>query len=75
VFVGSVDTTVPNVLLTNGCTMSDYVIDAATRAKTHGAFVSDVSRLGRTWRAAGLITDEQRSTVQVAAAQSSVGGD
>ena len=72
-FVGSVDTSVPNVLLTNGCTMSDYVIAAATSAGTHGAFVSDVARLGNTWRAAGLITGEQRSSIQVAAAHSDIG--
>jgi len=71
--IDALDTGVPNVLLTNGCTISDYVIGAATRADTHGAFVSEVARLSVTWRADGLITDEQRSSIQVAAAHSSIG--
>ena len=72
-FVGGTDTGVPNLMFTNGCTMSDYVIAAADGARNHGSFVSAVAHLGNAWLDAGLITDEQRLAIQTAAAQSSVG--
>jgi hypothetical protein len=72
-FVGGTNTGVANLMFTNGCTMSDYVIAAAADARNHGGFVSAVAHLGNAWRAAGLITDEERSAIQTAAAHSSVG--
>jgi hypothetical protein len=66
-------TTITNVLFANGCTMSDYVMAAAAEARNHGGFVSAVAHLGNAWRAAGLLTSSQRSELQTAAAQSSVG--
>jgi hypothetical protein len=71
-FVGGTNTGVPNLMFTNGCTMSDYVI-AAADARNHGGFVSAVAHLGNAWRAAGFITNEQRSAIQTAAAHSSIG--
>jgi hypothetical protein len=72
-FVAGTNTGVANRLFTNGCTMSDYVIAAAAGARNHGGFVSAVAHLGNSWRAAGLITNEERSAIQTAAAHSSVG--
>jgi hypothetical protein len=72
-YVAGQNTAIPNARFTNGCTMGDYVLAAAVDARNHGAFVSAVAHLGNAWRSAGLLTADQRSTLQAAAAQSSVG--
>jgi hypothetical protein len=71
--VAGTATDIANVRFTNGCTLSDYVAAAAAAARNHGSFVSDVSHLGNDWRAAGIITDEQRALIQRIAAHSEVG--
>jgi hypothetical protein len=72
-FVETQNTGIANLMFTNGCTMSDYVLAAAADARNHGSFVSAVAHLGNAWRNAGLITDTERATLQTAAAHSTVG--
>jgi hypothetical protein len=67
--IGGNQTTVPNTLFDNGCTMSDLIAQAAAAASTHGGFVSAVAQLTNGWQAAGLITGAQNGAVQNAAAR------
>jgi hypothetical protein len=55
-----VNTGIPNLMFTNGCTMSDEIIAASDDADHHGAFVSAIAHIGNAWRDAGTITDDQR---------------
>lgn len=72
-FVAAADTGVPNTTFRNGCTMGDYIAMAAASARNHGAFVSAVAHFGNEWRAAGVITGNQKGAIQSAAAQSNLG--
>lgn len=73
IFVAGVNTGIPNLMFTNGCTMSDEIIAASDDADNHGAFVSAGALVGNAWRNADLITDDQRSILLTTAAQSIVG--
>ena len=73
IFVAGVNTGIPNLMFTNGCTMSDEIIAASDDADNHGAFVSAVAHIGNAWRDADIITSDQRSILQMTAAQSPVG--
>jgi len=45
-----VNTGIPNLMFTNGCTMSDEIIAASDDADNHGAFVSAIAHIGNAWR-------------------------
>ena len=62
------DTGVVNVLFTSGRTISDLVASIAASAGNHGNFVSGVAHLSDALRDAGIITSQQRSEIQRAAA-------
>jgi len=66
------NTGVSNVLFTSGCTISDLVANAAADARNHGGFVSGVAHLSDALRDAGIITNQERSRMQRAAAHSSL---
>jgi hypothetical protein len=62
--VGSCDTTVPNTLFTNGCTIIDYMNLAASGVKNHGGLASNTAQLGNALYDAGIITLTQKDRFQ-----------
>lgn len=70
IMVGSCDTTVPNMLFTNGCTIIDYMDLAAVGVKNHGGLVSNIAHLGNSLLQAGIITGEQKGRLQSCVAKS-----
>jgi PA domain len=69
IFVGDIDTGVPNQMFANGCFMADLIADLAEGASNHGDFVSAVAHLTNQWVADGLITGAQKGAIQSAAAK------
>lgn len=69
IFVGDIDTGVPNTMFANGCFMADLLADVAEGASTHGDFASAVAHLTNQWVADGLITGAQKGAIQRAAAR------
>ena len=63
------ETLVPNRGLGSGCTMTDTLVAARAAAANHGAFVSAVAHITNAWKDAGLLTAQQRATIQVTAAK------
>lgn len=57
----------------NGQSASAQINAAADGARNHGQFVSSVAKLTNEWKKAGLITDDEKSTIMECAAQSSIG--
>lgn len=72
VVIDGENTGVPNTFFTNGCTVADLVANVAAGAKNHGAFVSGIAHLSDALRDAGIITNQQRSLLQRAAAHASL---
>jgi PA domain-containing protein len=69
IFVGPTDTTVGNVIFTNGCTVNDLITLLADGSKNHGQFVSGVAHLLDALVAGGFITEEEKERIQRTAAQ------
>jgi hypothetical protein len=69
VLIGSCDTTVPNYVSAAGCSVRDLVTNAAKNAKNHGSYVSTVAHIGDILLADGIITSEQKDTLQSCAAR------
>jgi hypothetical protein len=67
--LGACDTTVTNVLFTSGCTIKDFVAQAGTGVKNHGAWASNMAHLGEALVAGGIITDVQKDAMQACAAK------
>jgi Thrombospondin type 3 repeat len=57
------DSGVPNGVLEDGTTFMDAILECAANASNHGDFVSCVSHLTNTWKAAGLITGAQKGAI------------
>jgi hypothetical protein len=72
VYIGGCDTGALDQVLDDGRTMSDHIADCAASARTHGQFVSCVSRLATAWMKAGLITEEQREALMECAGQAGI---
>ncbi len=68
VVIGGVDTGVPNVLFTNGCTITDLTEQIRMSAKNHGQYVSGVAGLTNTLVHNGVITGAQKGAIQSATA-------
>jgi len=66
------NTGVANVLFTSGCTISDLVANVAADARNHGGFASGIAHLSDALRDAGIISSQERSRMQRAAAHSSL---
>jgi hypothetical protein len=72
VFVGDVDSQVPNVDTGNGCTIND-VIDEDAGWGTHNQFVKFVKQVTKELVQNGVIDSDQRNRIVTAAIDSSVG--
>ena len=70
ILIDGCNTTVENVLFSNGCTIRDYIRNAGVGVKNHGGFVSNIAHLGNALRDAGIITGAQKGTLQSCAAHS-----
>ncbi|WP_225080075.1 chitobiase/beta-hexosaminidase C-terminal domain-containing protein, partial [Streptomyces sp. CoT10] len=72
VFVGSINTGVPNRVTAGGCTINELIED--NRAwENHGTFVSHVGKVVQTLRDEGVIDQREAAEIKKAAGQSDVG--
>ncbi|MEU6421644.1 chitobiase/beta-hexosaminidase C-terminal domain-containing protein, partial [Streptomyces spiralis] len=72
VFVGTVNTGIPNRVTTNGCTINELIEDHAAWA-SHGAFVSAVEELVADLRREGVVDQREAGAIKKAAGRSDVG--
>ncbi|MEV8569575.1 glycosyl hydrolase, partial [Streptomyces sp. NPDC051322] len=72
VFVGSVNTGIPNLVTTNGCTINELIEDHRSWS-SHGAFVSHVEKIITTLRREGVIDQREAGRIKQAAGRSDVG--
>lgn len=72
VVIQSCVSTAPNTVFSDGCRTSDKVAACAAGARNHGAFASCVAQLGNDLKKAGIITGDQKGSLQSCAAQSSL---
>lgn len=68
ILFGSCNTTVQNMEFSNGCTIRDYLANAAVGVKNRGGYLSNVAHFGNALVSAGIITDAQQSQLQTCAA-------
>jgi hypothetical protein len=70
IFIGGINTGVPNTLFENGCTISDKLNEIATASnKNHGQYVSAIANYTNELKDSGLITGKQKGAIQSAAAK------
>lgn len=72
VVIDNCDSTVPNTVFPNGCTISDRIQQCAAGAQSHGQFVSCVAHLTNDLKRAGVITGQQKGAIQSCAAQANI---
>ena len=72
VFVGEVDSGVPNRALAGNCTINDHILDGEPWSN-HGLFVDHVTDISSELLAAGVIDNTERAALIRAAAMSRVG--
>jgi hypothetical protein len=72
VIIDSWDTGVGNVLLVDGCTISDLIAECADEADNHGEFVSAVSHTTNTLKEEGIIGGKERGILQKGAANATI---
>ena len=72
VVIDGCDTGVENVVLANGCTISDLIAECAAGASNHGQFVSCVAHLTNDLKAQGIITGRQKGVIQRCAARADI---
>ncbi|MCP4251425.1 MAG: right-handed parallel beta-helix repeat-containing protein [bacterium] len=72
IIVDGCETNVPNMMLDDGCTMSDEIAKCAVQADHHGEFVRCVARLAKSWQRDGLISGQEKGRIQRCAARSDI---
>ncbi len=72
VVIDGIDTGVPNTLFDDGCTIADGIAAIAAAASNHGQFVSGVAKYLNDLKKAGVITAQQKSAIQKAAAKANL---
>ena len=55
--------------------MANRIAECSDNASNHGDFVSCVAHLTNEWKHAGLITGQEKGSIQSCAAQSNIPGD
>jgi hypothetical protein len=73
VIIDGCDSGVENQPLGEGCKMSDLIAQCAQGEGNHGEFVSCVAQLTNDWKDEGLISGEEKGTLQQCAARSLYG--
>ena len=72
IIIDGCDFGVENLLLEDGCTISDLIVEIADEAKNHGKFVSGVAHLLKGLKKDGLISGKEKGAIQSCAAQSDI---
>ncbi|MFG2359914.1 OmpL47-type beta-barrel domain-containing protein, partial [Streptomyces sp. NPDC048521] len=72
VFVGSINTGVPNRVTASGCTINELIEDHRSWDR-HGAFVSHVGEIIATLRKEGVVDQREAAEIKKAAGQSDIG--
>ena len=72
VIIDGCESDVENVLVNNGCKMSDLIYECADIAENHGKFASCVTHLTNDWKKHGLISESEKDTIQSCAAQANI---
>ncbi|MGW1798763.1 OmpL47-type beta-barrel domain-containing protein [Streptomyces sp. NPDC001984] len=72
VFVGSINTGVPNRVTTNGCTINELIEDHRAW-DNHGTFVSHVGDIVTTLRKEGVLDQREAAEIKKAAGHSDIG--
>lgn len=70
ILIQDCDTRVVNVAMENGCTLADAIDVCIQNADNHGAFVSCISHLARTWQEQNAISEKEKSRIIKCAATS-----
>ncbi len=66
------DSGVENVLLEDGCTISDLISECADEADNHGEFVSAVSHTTNSLKKEGIISGKDKGKIQKCAAKADI---
>ena len=72
VFAGDCDSGISNIELPGGLTIADLVADCAESATNRGQFVSCIAHLTNDLKKNGVITGQQKGTLQRCAAQADI---
>lgn len=72
VFIGSIDTGVPDRVTAGGCTINDLIEDHRAW-RSHGAFVSHVGKIVTKLRKEGVLDQREAAKIKKAAAKSGIG--
>ena len=72
VSINGCDSGVSNLLLDDGCTISDLIADCAANASNHGQFVSCVADLSNWLKSEGMINGREKGAIQRCAAQANL---
>ena len=72
VIIDSCDSGVGNILVENGCSISDLINQCADGAESHGKFVSCVSRVTNGLKTGGYISGKEKGYIQSCAGQADV---
>ena len=72
VVIDGCDSSVPNLLLPGGCTISDLIAECAEGASNHGKFVSCVSQMANDLKKDGLISGSEKGAITSCAAQADI---
>lgn len=72
VIIDSWDTGVENLLLDDGCTISDLIAECADGADNHGEFVSSVSHTTNALKKEGIISGKDKGRIQRGAANAAI---
>ena len=71
--VGTGNTSIPNAVNEEGCSIQDLVHHCEDTAKNHGQYVSCITKLANDLYDAGVITKSQRQEMKTGAAKSNIG--
>ena len=72
VVIDGIDTGVQNTLFDDGCTIADDIAAIAAASKNHGQFVSTITNYLNDLKKNGVITAQQKSAIQKAAAKANI---
>jgi hypothetical protein len=72
VAVGGYDSKVPNLILDNGCSISDGIEGCARTAGNHGQFVSCVASFSQELKSLGIISGTEMGAIQSCSAHARI---
>ncbi len=75
VVIGSCDSNVTNIVMENGCTISDEILSCVSGSTNHGQFVKCVSNVTNRLKKEGIITGKEKGKIKKCAAKSNNSDD